>query len=225
MTSLTMLDIDRYFPFLQMADRQVKEEFLKYASAQTVPAGQTICWEGDVCTHLAIVLSGVVRVYKIGESGREITLYRIEENDSCILTASCILSDIRFPALAVVEEEVRAVLLPAQVLRRWTGQYEVWRGYIFGLMSRRMADVISTVEEIAFQRVDVRVAEFLLKQVAGGRQKIAITHQEIAFELGTAREVVSRILKDFERDGLISLSRGAITINEPRTLADRIKNS
>jgi CRP/FNR family transcriptional regulator len=225
MASLTMLDIDRYFPFLQPADRPVKEEFLKYASVQTVPAGQIICWEGDVCAHLAIVLSGVVRVYKVGETGREITLYRIEENDSCILTASCILSDIRFPALAVVEEEVKAVLLPAQVLRRWTGQYEVWRSYIFGLMSRRMADVISTVEEIAFWRVDVRVAEFLLKQAAGSGHKIAITHQEIAFELGTAREVVSRILKDFERDGLISLSRGTITIKDQQPLADRMKNS
>ena len=224
MANLTMLDIDRYFSFLKPADRSVKEEFLKYASIQTVPAGQIICWEGDVCAHLAIVLSGVVRVYKVGESGREITLYRIEENDSCILTASCILSDIRFPALAVVEEEVRAVLLPAHVLRRWTGHFEEWREYIFGLMSRRMADVISTVEEIAFRRVDVRVAEFLLKQAAGDH-KITITHQEIAFELGTAREVVSRILKDFERDGLISLSRGAIDINEKQALVDRMKVS
>ena len=125
MTNLTMLDIDQYFPFLKSANRQIKEEFLKYASLQQVPEGQIICWEGDVCAHLAIVLSGVVRVYKVGESGREITLYRIEENDSCILTASCILSDVRFPALAVVEQDVGAAMLPAHVLRRWTEQYDV----------------------------------------------------------------------------------------------------
>ena len=87
-----------------------------------------------------------------------------------------------------------------------------------------MADVISTVEEIAFRRVDVRIAEFLLKKANDG-SKIAITHQEIAFELGSAREVISRILKDFEREGLISLSRGVITVNAKQALSDRIQIS
>ncbi len=209
-------------PFLKNADMGVKAEFLKHAVVKDVPVGATICWEGDTCSHLAIVLSGLVRVYKIGENGREITLYRIEENDSCILTASCILSQIRFPAIAVVEEPVRAVLIPAPIVRAWTEQYVVWRDYIFSLLSRRLADVITTVEEVAFRRVDVRVAEFLLK-LAGTQSPIRITHQEIAFELGTAREVVSRILKDFERERIISLSRGAISIDNLAALQGKIE--
>jgi CRP/FNR family transcriptional regulator len=223
MSELTPVDIEKYFSFLKSADREVKEQLLKYVSVKQFPVGQFICWEGDVCAQLAIVLSGIVRIYKVGESGREITLYRIEENDSCILTASCILSQIRFPALAVVEKEVRAALIPAFILRKWIEQYEVWREYVFGLMSKRLADVIATVEEIAFRRVDVRIAEFL----AGLAEKqacIAITHQEIAYELGTAREVVSRILKDFERENIISLTRGSITVQNKQALLEKINS-
>jgi CRP/FNR family transcriptional regulator len=168
-------------------------------------------------------LSGTVRVYKIGESGREITLYRIEENDSCILTASCILSQIRFPALAVVEREVRAALIPAPVLREWIKKYDGWQRYVFGLMSKRLADVIATVEEIAFRRVDVRIAEFLAG-LTKEQENITITHQEIAYELGTAREVVSRILKDFERMNVISLSRGSIKVLNRQVLLDMINS-
>ncbi len=207
-------------PFMQQAGPAARAEFLKQAVVQDVPAGATICWEGDTCAHLAIVLSGLVRVYKIGESGREITLYRIQENDSCILTASCILSQISFPAIAVVEEPVRAVLIPAPTVREWAERYVVWRDYIFGLMSRRLANVIATVEEVAFRRVDVRLAEFLLK-MTGTESTIRVTHQELAFELGTAREVVSRILKDFEREGIISLSRGAVSLDNRAALQQK----
>lgn len=224
MSEITTTDIERSFPFLlEPANQEIKEQFLKHVSVKQFPAGQFICWEGDVCAQLAVVLSGTVRVYKIGESGREITLYRIEESDSCILTASCILSHIRFPALAVVEREVRAALIPAHILHQWVKKYGVWQGYVFELMSKRLADVIATVEEIAFRRVDVRIAEFLAG-LAEEQTDIAITHQEIAYELGTAREVVSRILKDFERANIISLSRGSITIQNKQALLERIKS-
>ena len=205
---------------MKPAPQEAKDQFLRHVSIRRVAAGEYICWEGDVCTQLAIVLSGIVRVYKIGESGREITLYRIEEHESCILTASCILSQIRFPALAIVEQEVRAALIPAPVLREWIEKYDVWRHYVFELMSKRLADVITTVEEIAFRRVDVRIAEFLLRS-AEAKADIETTHQEIAYELGTAREVVSRILKDFERMDLISLSRGIITVRSKQALLEK----
>ncbi len=187
------------------------------------PAGQTICREGDICSHLAIVLTGTVRVYKIGESGREITLYRIEEGDSCVLTASCILSETRFPALAVVESEVQVVLIPSTTLRLWMREYGVWQVYVFKLMSQRLSDLIATVEEVAFRRVDLRIAEYLLK-LAADKKHITITHQEIAHEVGTAREVVSRILKDFERAEIITQSRGSITVTHPHALQNKIRS-
>lgn len=224
MTTLTQQDINQHLPFLQKAAWEVQQAAMQQMIVAHVPAGEIICWEGDSCGQLAIVLSGLVRVYKIGENGREITLYRIEENDSCILTASCILSEVKFPALAVVEQTVRVALIPAPILRRWINQYDVWRNYVFGLLSYRLAGVIATIEEIAFRRVDVRIAEFLLK-AADAQGHLTITHQEIASELGTAREVVSRILKDFEREGTISLARGAVTIQNHTLLKTKLSAS
>ncbi len=222
MSELLAIDIKRSFSFLlEPAHQEIKDQLLKHVAVKQFPAGQFVSWEGDVCNQLAVVLSGVVRVYKIGESGREITLYRIEDSDSCILTASCILSQTRFPALAVVEREVRAALIPAPILREWIKKYDVWQGYVFELMSKRLSDVIAIVEEIAFRRVDVRIAKFL-DQLAVKHAYIAITHQEIAYELGTAREVVSRILKDFERANIISLSRGSITVQNKQALQAKI---
>lgn len=223
MSDFTDFNFETDFPFLAAANREVKTQFARHVSFGQLPAGQYVCWEGDECRQLAIVLSGVVRVYKIGESGREITLYRIEENDSCILTASCILSHIRFPALAVVEKEVRAALIPAPILREWIGKYDVWRAYVFELMSSRLAEVIEAVEEIAFRRVDVRIARFLA-QLGPEREPVAITHQAIADELGTAREVVSRILKDFERAGFVSLARGSVTVQDKTALQTHLNS-
>jgi CRP/FNR family transcriptional regulator len=220
MPALTAIDLEQHFAFLKNADQEIKKQLLQHARIAEIPAGASICWEGDTCTQLALVLSGAVRVYKVGESGREITLYRIEENESCILTASCILSQTQFPAFAVTETAVQAVLVPASILREWVQQYEVWRDYVFGLMSKRLATVIATVEEVAFRRVDARIAEFVAN-LAEEQQEVKITHQEIAFELGTAREVVSRILKDFEREKLIALSRGSIIIHNKQALLEK----
>lgn len=205
------------FAFLREAPTAVKDQFRQHVIVRELPAGATICWEGDRCQQLAIVLSGSVRVYKVGENGRELTLYRIEANESCVLTASCILSQTHFPALAVTETAVRAALIPAPILRQWTEQHDIWREYVFGLMAQRLVSVITTVEEVTFRRVDARIAAFL-HQHARTNQTLTITHQEIASELGTAREVVSRILKDYEREQIVALSRGTITILNPHTL-------
>lgn len=211
MSGLTTSRFADAFPFLAVLGDETCTSFLPHISYATVPAGQHVCWEGDICPQLAIVLSGSVRVYKVGENGREITLYRIGRNDSCILTASCILSQTRFPALAMVEQAVEVAVIPAERLRAWVAQHEVWRNYVFNLMSQRLAEVITILNEVAFRRVDARLAELLLK-LGAQQPQIAVTHQEMASELGTAREVVSRILKDFERENLLALSRGAVTL-------------
>lgn len=215
-------ELQRYFPFLAQASPAMRAQVMQQTVLQTIPAGQTIFWEGDVCSHLALVLSGSVRVFKVSESGREITLYRIEASESCILTASCILSRSGFPAFAVTESEVRALLVPAPVLRAWLAQDEGWREYVVGVLAQRLAMVIATVEEIAFRRVDARIADYLLAVAAPG-EKVSVTHQAIALELGTAREVVSRILKDLERAGAIALGRGAITVLDAEMLRARAR--
>jgi CRP/FNR family transcriptional regulator len=206
-------DYERLLPFMRSASADMRTQFERSAIMHRIPAGSIIGWEGDSCTQLAIVASGVVRVYKVGENGREITLYRIEPSESCVLTASCILSDSGFPAIAVAETDVEALLIPASTLRLWVERYEPWRSYVFSLLSQRLSNVIATVEEVTFRRMDVRIAGYLTSLGEDG-DTVEITHQDIAFELGTAREVVSRILKDLERNRLIKLSRGAVMLQD-----------
>lgn len=197
------------FPLLGKAGPEVRLELFEHANLVNIPSHQFICLEGNKCSGIPLVLEGRARVYKLSESGREITLYRVEAGDSCILTASCIMSDVEFPAFVATETEVEAVVVPPTVLHRWVNQYEVWNDFLWHMLASRFAEVISLIEEVAFQRVDKRTAEYLL-QLAGADGKIKKTHQDIAADIGTSREVISRILKEFEHQGLITLSRGEI---------------
>jgi CRP/FNR family transcriptional regulator len=119
------------------------------------------------------------------------------------------MSGVEFPAFAATETKLEAIIVPPEILQRWVSQHKVWSEYLWGLLSSRLAEVISLVEEVAFQRVDKRTAEYLL-HLADADGKITKTHQDIAADLGSSREVISRILKEFEHRGLISLSRGEI---------------
>jgi CRP/FNR family transcriptional regulator, anaerobic regulatory protein len=207
-------------PFLADPAAEVTQAFVAQATLMRFPAAATVFEEGDVCSAFAILTRGQVRVFKIGETGREITLYRFGRGESCILTASCILSDRQFPAIATVEEPVEALVLPHTVFQRWVDQYPPWRDYVFQLLSQRLATVLAVVDEIAFRRLDVRIAEFLLRQQPTGAA-LTLTHQQIAAELGTSREVVSRILADFAAGGLLQVTRGSITLLDRTALARR----
>lgn len=211
------------FPGLNAGEPSFLREFFDSAIMARVSRGQYIFREGDECSHLALLISGSVRVYKLGESGREITLYRIAASESCILTASCIMSGTPFPALAVAESDLQAALVPAAMVCQWMGRSEAWRQLIFGMISRRFADVISVLEEVTFQRMDNRIAAYLLSQLKAHDRTIETTHQQIAAELGTSREVVSRILGSFESQGMISRYRGKINVLDPEKLENKVR--
>lgn len=212
----------RQFPFLQLADNHFRNIFFEHANPTSVAVGSPICDQGMQCQHLALIVSGTARVYKLGESGREITLYRIGAGESCILTASCIVSRSPFPAFAVCEEKIEALVIHAGKVRQWTDEFPAWRNHLFNLISDRLGDVISVIEEIAFRRVDRRLADYLMLRSRGDNQdSIKITHQAIASDLGTSREVISRILKDFAHQGLIAVSRGQLQITDLQGLANK----
>ena len=206
------------FPFLKAADKAFLDVFFERGMRVALPAGQFICLEGNYCVHLPLVLAGTARVYKVAESGREITLYRIDPGESCILTASCILGHRDFPAFAVAETAVEAIAIPAGELPAWFNRHEAWRNYLFELLSRRLGGVIELVEEVAFRHMDARLAAYLL-QDASAAGAVERTHEAVAADLGTSREVVSRLLKDFEQAGLVALSRGSIHIHDRAGLA------
>jgi len=209
----------RALPLLRHADPGLVRELKEAGFHARIPAGRDVFLEGDQVDAIALLLSGVVRVYKIGETGREITLYRFGDGQSCILTANAILSQKRFPAVATVEREAEAVMIPAQAFRAWVKRYDLWREFVFELLSERLADVMAVVEEVAFRRMDVRVAA-LLTERGRATGALHITHQEIAAELGSSREVVSRILEDFAARGLLEVGRGTLRVLDWQGLED-----
>jgi CRP/FNR family transcriptional regulator len=213
--------IARALPLLQRADPQLAREFRQAAFFSRIPAGRDVFVEGDRADAIALLLSGVVRVYKISETGREITLYRFGLGESCILTANAILSRQSFPAIATVEQEAEAVMIPADAFRDWVRRYDLWREFIFDLLSQRLASVMEIVDEVAFHRMDTRLASFLLER-SWIQNPIRITHQEIAAELGSSREVISRLLEDFAGQGIIRAARGAVEILDYASLQTRV---
>jgi CRP/FNR family transcriptional regulator len=212
--------IKRSLPVLRDADPQMAREFLANAYIARLPANQDVFAEGDRAGAIALLLSGRVRVYKIGENGREITLYRFGAGESCVLTANAILSRQTFPALATVESDAEAVMIPAAVFRDWISRFDAWRSFVFDLLAQRLANMLLVVDEVTFRRMDVRLAKLLLQR-GQSRNPIPVTHQELAAELGSSREVISRLLADFAGAGLIDAKRGRIEILDAQALADR----
>ena len=199
-------------PFLEDVEQAGIQELQRFGIYSLIPKHQFITMEGDSCQFFSFVLSGKIKVYKTAENGREITLYRLEKGQSCILTASCILSNKKFPAISFSEEPVSVISIPSPLFLEWVGKHDFWRNYVFNLLSERLSAIISVVEEIAFRNVDIRLAQHLNKITNANKDKIKTTHQLIAGDIGTSREVVSRLLKDFEDEGILILSRGSIKI-------------
>jgi len=205
--------MERWFPsFLEQAPDKVRELFHLNTIPMRWQAGDMLAYEGAACTHFFIVISGNIRVYKPGDRSREITLYHVREEQSCILTGFCLLSHNSFPAFAIAETDVEAVLIPADLLREWVGRFDSWRGFLFDTMAMRLADILSTLEKTLFQRLDVRIARMLLELMDGDENTVHITHAELARELNSSRVAISRLLEKLSADNVLSQQRGKIHV-------------
>lgn len=209
---MAKIKLAEIFPFFETAPSELQDDFENAAILQSISKGNYLAMEGDICSYFPIVLSGQVRVFKIGDRGQEMTLYRINEGESCVLTIACLLSKKTFPALAFVEEDAELVLVPAEYFREWTKKYQIWNSFIFEYFSDVLSKVITLLEDVTFKRTDLRIVEKIVKDSILYNGRIKTTHQQIARDLGTAREVVSRFLKDLEHQQLIKLSRGMIEV-------------
>ena len=207
---MTTSEFTRAFPSFRNGPASLLNELLTVSRKQVVPAGTQIYREGDACNAIAFVLAGDIRVYKIGQTGREITLYEIGPGETCILNASCILSGQTYPAHAITLSETLLFLVPSAEFRRLISEQEMMREFVFTLLSRRLSGVMELVEEVAFGRMDERLIDYLVEK--SGENMLETTHQKIANDLGTSREVVSRLLKDLERKGQVQLSRNAVML-------------
>jgi CRP/FNR family transcriptional regulator len=209
-------------PLFTEAPSELRKAFAEESAVVHLGAGEYFLREGDMCAHFAIVVSGKMRVFKLGESGQEITLYHVGAGEACPLNVSCILSDRPVPAMARVEEDVQAIVVPSGTFRYWIAEHEPLRRFVFQMFASRLTEVMSLVEEVAFRRMDQRLARRLadLFDTEGTGGIVETTHADLAADLGTAREVVSRLLKEFERLGAISLSRGRILLRNQSVLQE-----
>ncbi len=211
-TDLKKQDILKLFPFFKKLSNTFQQKVLGNAELASLPAGAFYFEEGHSCSRIALMGSGDIRVFKRGESGREITLYHVEKGETCILTASCVLAQTPYPATAIVDSPAEAVVFSADIFRDWVAQNEVIRQFVFASLANRMEGVLALIEELTFRKLDERLMAFLREKMKSlpRRHEIRMTHEEIAVELGSAREVISRLLKDFERRGLVKQNRGVI---------------
>lgn len=211
------------FPALEAVSDPFVRTRLAMAQVMQLPPGVTVFRDGDVCRNYLLVLDGSVRVQKLSESGKEIVLYRVESGQSCVLTTSCLLSGEHYLAEAVTETDVRAVALPMAAFHEALGASRPFRDFVFRSFGERISGLILLVEAVAFGRMDTRLAQRLLERADGSGALVA-THQELAAELGTAREVISRLLKEFERRGWVRLGRGRVTLDDRNALQELAGN-
>lgn len=206
------------FPALAGLDDDARAALNRAAQPVSAPRGTVLFRPGDACRSYLMMLDGGARVQMTAESGREIVLYRVIRGETCILTTSCLMTRQDYGAEGVVESDCRALALDAASFHDLLGRSPLFRDFVFRSFGARITGLMTLVEEVAFRRVDLRLARFLLDRAPPGGG-LALTHQAIAVELGTAREVVSRQLKEFERRGLVVLTRGRVAVADAAGLA------
>jgi CRP/FNR family transcriptional regulator len=215
MRDAAVIDPDVYRPAGMAEDEW--HEMISSGVRRRMSDGQLICSPGDTCKGWPFVLEGAIRMYTMSEGGREMTLYRLGVGDACFLSVSCLLGAQQFPAFAAATGDTEIMLLSPDAFRIWFDRSSVWRRHVCGTLAGRFVDVIATLREIAFRRVDSRVAAYLIEN--GTEGLVTVTHAALARDLGTSREVVSRILKEFEQEGLVGLQRGQIVVEDAPSLS------
>lgn len=173
-----------------------------------LPVGTLVFDENQPCQGFPLILTGSIRVIKAAASGRELQLYRVQPGESCILTSSCLLGHTRYQARGIVDENLEMVVLPATIFHQLLAQNAAFRSYVFSLFSDRLTDLMTLVSAVAFQKLDQRLAALLISKP----NPLHSTHQALADELGSAREIVSRLLKNFAEQGWVQLGREHISV-------------
>ncbi|MGQ0442031.1 MAG: Crp/Fnr family transcriptional regulator [Methylophilaceae bacterium] len=202
------------FPALVNLEQNAREMLAKSARIVEAPIGTIGYREGMPCGAYVMRLAGQSRVFKMSASGREILLYRVHGGETCVITTTCLLGNSDYPASTIVEKPIRDVIIPAATFNQLMVDSKVFRTFVMTNYGALISDLIVLLDEVAFHSLDARLAKTLLDS---GSSRVSRTHQQIADELGTAREVVSRQLKRFEQKGWVALGRGQVELlNRPQ---------
>ncbi|OGA31761.1 MAG: transcriptional regulator [Betaproteobacteria bacterium RIFCSPLOWO2_12_FULL_64_23] len=204
----------RLFPVFGQLDEAAVDAIVSGAATRQAPAGAILFEASSPCTGFPMLLEGSVRVVKSAPSGREVQLYRITPGESCLLSSSCLLGGTAYAATGIAETAVTLLALPPALFHRLLAEHKPFRDYVFGMFSERLADLMTLVEAVTFHKLDQRLAALLL----GKGELVRTTHQGLADELGSVREMVSRLLSNFQDRGWVELGREQIRITDAAAL-------
>ncbi len=210
-----------YFPIWDQLTPEQQNRILGSLMTRQVKKG-TVLHNGSAdCTGLLLVQSGQLRAYILSDEGREITLYRLFDRDLCLFSASCIMRSIQFEVVIQAEKDTQLWIIPPDLYQDIMAQSAPVANYTNELMASRFSDVMWLMEQIMWKSLDKRLAEFLLEEASiEGTNQLKLTHETIANHLGSHREVITRMLRYFQNEGMVKLSRGVVTILDEAKLRD-----
>ncbi len=215
------MDLSIHFPIWDKLTPAQQKVISQSSQTRSVPKG-TVLHNGSIdCLGLLLILSGQLRAYIISDEGREITLYRLFERDVCIFSASCIMRNIQFEVIIEAEKDSEIIVLPPHIYKKLMEESAAVANFSNQVMGSRFTEVMWLIEQIMWKSFDKRLASFLIEEsVLDNTDSLKITHEKIANHLGTAREVVTRMLRYFQSEGLVKLSRGTIELTDKKRLEE-----
>jgi len=211
------------YPFFMRAPSALQQQILEVAQRVQVPAGTSLFKTGDVCQLIPLVGQGCIRVFSRSNSGREVTLYHVNPGDTCPISMMCVLLGKVAPASAMVTSTLKALTLPALQFQNWVDTEGEARLFAIESLGDRLADIILLVEEMVFNHIDIRLAEFLYTCFVTSQDEnpiLSLSEKEIALRLGVTQHVINRVLQDFASNGAIKIGQGKITLDKAALLKE-----
>lgn len=214
-----MVEFESYLPFWNKLTEDQRSQMSNSMMEREVKQGSVIHGGSVDCTGLLLVRSGQLRAYILSEDGREITIYRLFERDMCLFSASCIMRSIQFEVTIEAEKDTHLWIIPTEAYKRVMEESAPVANYTNEVMATRFSEVMWLVEQILWKSFDKRLASFLLGESSlEGSDTLKITHETIGHHLGNPREVVTRMLRYFQREGMVKLARGTIELTDRKKL-------
>ncbi|MEZ4647886.1 MAG: Crp/Fnr family transcriptional regulator [Candidatus Eisenbacteria bacterium] len=224
LTTEQMEAMRKVLPASATLSSRLLAELTRYGRFVEFDRGATLFDDGDACAGLLVVTEGRARVSKQSPDGRELLLYEIEPGEFCVLTVNCLLGRSLYPARGDAVEEIAGILIPGDLFERLIASNPDFREAVFKMLGTRLAEMLVLVEQVAFARLDSRLAALLLRY-GRTRGSVLVTHQQLADDLGCTREIVSRLLTSFQARGLVTLGRKRIDLTDQTTLAELAEES
>lgn len=213
------MEFQSYFPIWDKLNKAEQDRITDNLITRRVTKGTVIHNGSMECTGLLLIKTGQLRAYILSDEGREITIYRLFDRDMCLFSASCIMRSIQFDITIEAEKDTDLWIIPAELYQSIMKESAPVANYTNELMATRFSEVMWLIEQIMWKSLDKRLAEFLLEEISiEGTEKLKITHETIANHLGSHREVMTRMLKYFQNEGMVKLSRGMIEITDSEKL-------